>query len=108
MNFAQVVETSVTITDNSPFKDYIYPDDQTTLLKLGLFFEPLSDKILIILQFIFVEDWCYFWKVESDLASLIYDTRTDLHQKKLKHSRQTTETVKTYYYVWARGLNVTV
>ena len=53
MTFAQVVETSVTITDNSPFK------------------------------------------VESDLASLIYDTRTDLHQKKLKHSRQTTETVKT-------------
>ena len=49
MNFAQVVETSVTITDNSPFKDYIHPDDQTTLLKLGLFFEPLSDKILIIL-----------------------------------------------------------
>ena len=53
MTFAQVVETSVTITDNSPFK------------------------------------------VESDLASLIYDTRTDLHRKKLKHSRQTTETVKT-------------
>ena len=46
MNFAQVVETSVTITDNSPFKDYIHPDDQTTLLKLGLFFEPLSEKIL--------------------------------------------------------------
>ena len=40
MTFAQVVETSVTITDNSPFKDYIHPDDQTTLLKLGLFFEP--------------------------------------------------------------------
>ena len=35
------------------------------------------------------------FKVESDLASLIYDTRTDLHQKKLKHNRQTTETVKT-------------
>ena len=87
MTFAQVVETSVTITDNSPFKDYIHPDDQTTLLKLGLFCEPLSDKILIILQFIFVEDWCYFWKVESDLASLIYDTRTDLHRNKLKHSR---------------------
>ena len=35
------------------------------------------------------------FKVENDLASLIYDTRTDLHQKKLKHSRQTTETVET-------------
>ena len=53
MTFAQVVETSVTITDNSPFK------------------------------------------VESDLASLIYDTQTDLYQKKLKHSRQTTGTVET-------------
>ena len=38
LTFAQVVETSVTITDNSPFKDYNHPDDQTTLLKLGLFF----------------------------------------------------------------------
>ena len=60
LTFAQVVETSVTIIDNSPFKDYIQPDDQTTLLKLGLLFEPLSDKILIILQIFFVEAWCYF------------------------------------------------
>ena len=52
-------------------------------------------EIILYSKTIFVEAWCYFWKVESDLASLIYDTRTDLHQKKLKHSRQTTETVKT-------------
>ena len=52
-------------------------------------------EIILYSKIIFVEAWCYFWKVESDLASLIYDTRTDLHQKKLKHSRQTTETVKT-------------
>ena len=28
---AQVVETSVTTTDNSPSQDYTHPDDQTTL-----------------------------------------------------------------------------
>ena len=38
MTFAQVVETSVTITDNSPFKDKIHPDDQTTLLKIRFVF----------------------------------------------------------------------
>ena len=45
MNFAQVVETSVTITDNSPFKDYIHPDDQTTLLKLGLFLNQFQTRL---------------------------------------------------------------
>ena len=32
MTSAQVVETSVTITDKSPSQDYTHPDDQTTLL----------------------------------------------------------------------------
>ena len=32
MTSAQVVETSVTTTDNSPSQDYTHPDDQTTLL----------------------------------------------------------------------------
>ena len=30
MTSAQVVETSVTVTDNSPFQDYPHPDDNTT------------------------------------------------------------------------------
>ena len=30
MTYAQVVETSVTVTDNSPFQDYPHPDDHTT------------------------------------------------------------------------------
>ena len=29
---SKVVETSVTITDNSPSQEYTHPDDQTTLL----------------------------------------------------------------------------
>ena len=32
MTSAQVVETSVTTTDNSPSQDYTHPDDQTALL----------------------------------------------------------------------------
>ena len=32
MTSAQVVETSVTTTDNIPSQDYTHPDDQTTLL----------------------------------------------------------------------------
>ena len=29
MATAQVVETSVTVTNNSPIQDYVHPDDQT-------------------------------------------------------------------------------
>ena len=29
MTTAQVVETSVTVNNNSPIQDYVYPDDQT-------------------------------------------------------------------------------
>ena len=29
MTIAQVVETSVTVNDNSPIQDYVHPDDQT-------------------------------------------------------------------------------
>ena len=36
MTSAQVVETSVTTTDNSPSQDYTHPDDQTTLLQANL------------------------------------------------------------------------
>ena len=38
MTSAQVVETSVTITDNSPSQDYTHPEDQTTLLHLLILF----------------------------------------------------------------------
>ena len=37
MTTAQVVETSVTVNNNSPIQDYVHPDDQTQpfLLTLG-------------------------------------------------------------------------
>ena len=39
---AQVVETSVTTTDNSPSQDYTHPDDQTTLLHVTPGFKPFT------------------------------------------------------------------
>ena len=40
MTSAQVVETSVTTTGNSPSQDYTHPDDQTTLLHVTPGFKP--------------------------------------------------------------------
>ena len=34
MTTAQLVETSVTVNNNSPIHDYVQPDDQTKLIKL--------------------------------------------------------------------------
>ena len=42
MTSAQVVETSVTITDNSPSQDYTHPDDQTALLHVTPGFKPFT------------------------------------------------------------------
>ena len=33
MTTAQVVETSVTVNNNSPIQDYVHPDDQIQTLK---------------------------------------------------------------------------
>ena len=48
MTSTQVVETSVTTTDNSPSQDYTYLDDQTTLLQNNFYLTSLS--ILITSQ----------------------------------------------------------
>ena len=47
MTSAQVVETSVTTTDNSPSQDYTHPDDQTTLLHVTPGFKPFTVIILV-------------------------------------------------------------
>ena len=39
MTTAQVVETSVTVNNNSPIQDYVHPDDQT---------QPFEVKIKIV------------------------------------------------------------
>ena len=44
MTSAQVVETSVTVTDNSPFQDYPHPDDHTTQSTATPGFKPFTVK----------------------------------------------------------------
>ena len=44
MTSAQVVETSVTVTDNSPFQDYPHPDDHTTRSTVTPGFKPFTVK----------------------------------------------------------------
>ena len=36
MTTAQVVETSVTVNNNSPIQDYVHPDDQTQPIEKNL------------------------------------------------------------------------
>ena len=53
MTTAQVVETSVTVNNNSPFQDYVHPDDQTqpTFVKpFSLHFMELADFILQVMR----------------------------------------------------------
>ena len=47
MTTAQVVETSVTVNNNSPIQDYVHPDDQT---QPG--FKPFTEEILFHFGFI--------------------------------------------------------
>ena len=42
MTLAQVVETSVTVTENSPFQDYPHPDDHTTQSTVTPGFKPFT------------------------------------------------------------------
>ena len=50
MTSAQVVETSVTTTDNSPSQDYTYLDDQTTPLQNNFYLTSLSILITSLLD----------------------------------------------------------
>ena len=44
MTNAQVVETSVTVNNNSPIQDYVHPDDQT---------QPFFIKFLLVMYLMF-------------------------------------------------------
>ena len=48
MTTAQVVETSVTVNNNSPVQDYIHPDDQTQPFEMTPGFKPFT--VLFSLQ----------------------------------------------------------
>ena len=47
MTNAQVVETSVTVNNNSPIQDYVHPDDQTQPFEMTPGFKPFTDKKII-------------------------------------------------------------
>ena len=52
MTTAQVVETSVTVNNNSPIQDYIYPDDQTQpTFEMTPELKPFTVKIYILMLF---------------------------------------------------------
>ena len=42
MTTAQVVETSVTVNNNSPIHDYVHPDDQTRPFEMTPGFKPFT------------------------------------------------------------------
>ena len=51
MTTAQVVETSVTVNNNSPIQDYVHPDDQTQptfemMKNVVLIFSPTDEMTL--------------------------------------------------------------
>ena len=48
MTTAQVVETSVTVNNNSPIQDYVHPDDQTQpTFEMTPGFKPFTINILL-------------------------------------------------------------
>ena len=47
-NFCQVVETSVTVSNNSPFQDYPHPDNHPTLSTVTPGFKPFTCTVLFL------------------------------------------------------------
>ena len=51
MTTAQVVETSVTLNNNSPIQDYVHPDDQTQpTFEMTPGFKPFTSLISFTIQ----------------------------------------------------------
>ena len=48
MTNVQVVETSVTVNNNSPIQDYLHPDNQTQPLEMTPGFKPFTVLIIYI------------------------------------------------------------
>ena len=49
MTTAQVVETSVTVNNNSPILDYVHPDDQTQPFEINIFMSLLPENKILAL-----------------------------------------------------------
>ena len=51
MTTAQVVETSVTVNNNSPIQDYVHPDDQTQpTFEMTPGFKPSTESLHLTLK----------------------------------------------------------
>ena len=49
MTTAQVVETSVTVNNNSPIQEYVHPDEQTQpAFEMTPVFKPFTTKIMFV------------------------------------------------------------
>ena len=67
---AQVVETSVTVTDNSPFQDYAHLDDHTTL--------SITCNISIILSLLVpYPDYVLIMQFLNELLDLLWITQSE-------------------------------
>ena len=63
MTRAQVVETSVTVNNNSPIQDYVHPDDQTEPFELSF---SCQDKLSSTKEVLFSHSivfWDHFFKL---------------------------------------------
>ena len=58
MTCAQVVETSVTVTEKDAFQDYSHPDDHTTRSTVTPGFKPFTVKVTIELKKIYTTSLC--------------------------------------------------
>ena len=57
MTTAQVVETSVTVNNNSPIQDYVHPDDQTQpTFEMTPGFKPFTEKDYLHINQIVLDD----------------------------------------------------
>ena len=55
MTTTEVVETSVTVNNNSPIQDYVHPEDQTQpTFEMTPGFKPFTVKHFIIRAFLFI------------------------------------------------------
>ena len=75
MTSAQVVETSVTTTDNSPYQDYTHPDDQTKILNY------LVLRIVKALPFIHQPDRVARKASDESVADWRYQTHVKKYRK---------------------------
>ena len=62
MTTAQVVETLVTVNDNSPIQDYIHPDDQTQpTFEMTPGFKPFTVLVKIVMTYSFIGRICSYF-----------------------------------------------